>query len=256
MSKHLKPLNSRKAPKRLADDLAELDRRSSPITPGDIEMLSIIINEALSGIDISKRYPTFYKKILRNPNLSRVFTDSLETLEKSRANDLVGLPDAIKPDLSFLRHASINPKILTNKNGWQIQWQRTVEQLQTLFFPSGMEMAYRQDPSLFDDTWFTLLRESVDITDASYSILLECGISEDLENSLSAFLNVAVTLESETASYQFPIFVTLNWGEYKETIEITEQGRVRFPDIPLKVAFDDKIQNITSELNFMLETAV
>ena len=32
-------------------------------TDNDFEMLSLIINDALAGVDVATRYPTFYRKI-------------------------------------------------------------------------------------------------------------------------------------------------------------------------------------------------
>ncbi len=50
-----------RAIKRLENDLAEVDLPTSPMETGENEMLSLMVYEAANGIDISKRYPTFYK---------------------------------------------------------------------------------------------------------------------------------------------------------------------------------------------------
>ncbi len=62
-------LKNQKALRRLVVDLSAVNPQSISTPVGNNEMLSLIVDEAIKGIDISKNYPTFYKKLLSNPDL-------------------------------------------------------------------------------------------------------------------------------------------------------------------------------------------
>ncbi len=240
--------------RKLSDDVANVDRHADIFSAGDKDMLSLIVSDALMGIDISKRYPTFYKKLLGDATLRQAFIDSLEMMEKSNNNELITLPSAIQKELTFLAETPFSPKITDlGENKWQIRWHQTVKQLQSVFFPPDLGLAYRADPNLLEDTCFTLLRGDVDFHGKVYSLQLECGIAENVEDALATFLHLAVTFESKHAQREDPLLATLVWGKYGETLEILNQGRVRFPDIPLTAALDEERRNIISDLSLTIE---
>ena len=239
--------------KRLAKDLAEIDAQILSTSIGDNEMLSLIVNEALKGVDISTRFPTFYRKLLNNPDLRQAFVDIVESIEDEKEKGLTVLPEMPKANLTFL--TDLPPKSIVarlDENRFRINWQRTVEQLQAIFSPP--ELAYRSDPSLFEDPWFTLIREEIEVGEALYTVALECTLAGDTDEALSAFLNIAVTLETTTGQSYFPIQATLQWGAYDENLSITEEGRARFPDIPFISIFDNEYQSVKSDLNLTLDT--
>lgn len=68
-------------------------------------MLSLVVNDALEGVDIARRYPTFYRRLLADPQLRRAFLEALEILEKDKTGELVPLPDQLDVDLTFLEWA-------------------------------------------------------------------------------------------------------------------------------------------------------
>jgi len=241
-----------KARQKLAVDLAGITSEISSIPMEENEMLSLIIDEALKGVDIKTRYSDFYRKLLSNAELRQVFLDTLEAIEAGKEGKLVPFPVGEKPDLAFLNKKSSQTGSQQIENEpWQITLQRTIQQLKNIFSPP--QLAYRADANLFDDSWFTVLHDEIELGGSSYSILLECGISKETEDALSASLNIAMTLETATHSTGSPIFATLRWGEYSETLTIFEEGRTRFPDIPFSATFDNQNQEITSGLDLVLE---
>jgi hypothetical protein len=247
----LDPINQNEAAQRLADDLIKFDARTT--TRVDDEMLSIIVDEAYRGIDISKRYPTFYRKLLVNPSLRQAFIDILESLEKEGENELIALPNRPNINLDFLKkHASKLIFEIIDQDNWRISWLRTFEQLQEIFTPQ--ELAFRLDVDLIEDPWFTLLRKEFEVGKSRYTIVLDCTLSEKGNEALSPYLNIAVTLGASDQP-KFPIHARLQWGEYNERIFIAEEGRVRLPDIPLSTTFDEEFNLVESELNFTLGTA-
>lgn len=249
--KSLDSINQNKAVQKLAADLIEYDSKTK--SWADDEMLSIIIEEAYRGIDISTRYPTFYQKLLKNANLRQAFTDILESLEKEDKNKLIPLPKKPEIELDFLeKHPSKPVREIFDQDKWRINWLRTFEQLQEIFSPP--KYVYRSDSDLIEDPWFTLLREEFEIGKSLYSITLDCTLSEKGDNALSPFLNLALTLGVAIDQPPFPIHARLRWGEYDEMINLTDEGRVRLPDIPINVAFDEEFNLLESELSFTLET--
>ncbi|MFZ0547291.1 MAG: hypothetical protein WAM60_17735 [Candidatus Promineifilaceae bacterium] len=65
-------------------------------------MLSLIINDALDGVDISRHYPVYFERLLNDSVLREAFLDTLEILELTRAGKLEPLPGEPSNDLSFL----------------------------------------------------------------------------------------------------------------------------------------------------------
>ncbi len=64
---------------RLQDDLAQFSE--ADITAEDNAMLSLVVDEALQGVDIVKTYPDFYQQLLANAELRQAFLNALEMLE-------------------------------------------------------------------------------------------------------------------------------------------------------------------------------
>src|ERR1051325_4389457 len=95
-----------KAVKKLADDLSQLNTASGSGIIEDEEMLSLIVEEANQGIDISKRYPSFYQKLLNNPDLRQAFLDILDSIEDEDSELPIPWAGGRDVDLSFLSKLS------------------------------------------------------------------------------------------------------------------------------------------------------
>ena len=244
--------NQENAIKRLADDLAAIRPDKSFISTEEDEMLSLMVDETLKGVDLKTRYPAFYQKLLKNPALRQAFMDILESLENEKSGQMKPIPAGGRSSLAFLHRKAVQPNVeKIDENHWQITWQRTVEQLRSIFFPR--EMVYRSDPELFDDSWFILLREDFNLGGSVYSALLECGVSKETEDALSPLLSLAATFETPRLPSASAVYATLHWGAYHEKRQVTEEGRVKFPDIPFTLTFDPQSQSIVSELDLTLE---
>lgn len=249
----LDPIKDQKAVRKLADDLNAVNGKRLP-TSVDNEMLSLIVDEAIKGVDISRRYPAFYKKLLDNPDLRSAFLNSIESIEVATQNKSIALPDVSNLKLGFLAKLATKPTITKVREKWRVIWQRTIEQLQVILSPS--QLAYRSDTISFEDPWFTLMRSEIEVEEAIYTIALECTLSEQDNSALSPLLNLAVTLGMADTRTRFPVLSTLQWGTYHQTISIQGEGRARFPDIPFSTIFDSKNENITAELKLTIEPAM
>ncbi len=253
MSKRRKQTDSPKnltGLRRLLDDLSRVGTETLPISEADNDMLSIIVDEAIKGVEISKRYPDFYKKLLGNHELRKAFLDTMESIELEEINELVVMPGPSSPNLGFLTNKPAQPTLSKLDDKWQISWLRTIDQLRSIFSP--VKLAYRSDPAMFEDPWFTLLRDEIEVNGIMYSVVLECTFSEDEETALSPFLNIAVTVGATKGRPHFPVQTSLQWGAYDESLQIHKEGRAKFPDIPFKAVFDKEKENIKAELNLTI----
>lgn len=235
-------------------DLAALDTQAESTLTRDSDMLAQIVSGTLNGEDIAKRYPAFYQKLLENAELRGAFLDALAALEAERTGQLTPMPEASKTSLAFLTNTSTAPLLeIIAQNNWRATWQRSLEQIRAIFSPP--ELAYRADTSAIEDPWFTLLRADLSTAGSIYTVALDCTLSAEDEQSLAAYLNLAVTLQSDSDPAQFPVRAILQWGAYHESVLISEEGRARFPDIPLIAISDPSLGQIQSGFNLTLETA-
>jgi hypothetical protein len=240
--------------KKLTDDLAVYGANTSSTLMVDSEMLSLVVSDVLNGADISTRYPAFYRKILNDVDLRQAFIDAVGSMENIKQSESVVLPFPIKPSLAFLSHSHQpeQPTIIKlGSDKWRTIWRQSIEQLQSIFSPP--ELAYRSDPSLFEDPWITLLRGETEIDGSMYTFMLECSPTEECDEALAVSFNIAVTLETPLDMPQASLEATLQWGFYNETIAISEEGRTRFPNIPLTEILDEGQQNFKAELSLALE---
>ncbi len=240
------------ARQKLASDLAGLASETLFIPNEETEMLSFIVDEATKGVDIETRYPEFYRKLLGNAALRQVFLDTLGMLEAGKAGELLPLPAGEEPRLEFLTKKAPQPAPASSQ-GWKITLQKSIQELKSIFSPP--QLAYRTETNFFEDNWFTILRDEIALAGSNYSILLECGLSKETEDALSATLNIAISLEKLPSAPAFPIHATLRWGKYSETLILPDEGRVRFPDISFAATFDPQNQEITSGLDLVLENS-
>jgi hypothetical protein len=248
-TRRLKNDHRTKAGKKLTSSLAGTVSTNLFFSLKENEMLSLLIDETIKGVDIKTQYPDSYRALLHNPELRQVFLDTLQSLEAQAEDRLEPLPAGAKLNLDFL-HNKQPQNQSSDQESWKISLQRTIQQLRDIFIPQ--KLAYRADSSFYEDSWFTLLREDVEIGGCSYSVWLECGISEETEQALSASLNVAMILEAKAISNS-PLRATLRWGNYTETLTIIGEGRARFRDIPFSDTFDQQSHEILSGLKLMLE---
>lgn len=92
--------------------LADLLRQGDPRAADELsEMLSVVVDDALQGIDVSQRYREFYGLLTRHEALHRAFIESLEILSESVDPDWDPLPQPPDEDVSFLHAALLGPLV-------------------------------------------------------------------------------------------------------------------------------------------------
>ncbi|MGD8457000.1 MAG: hypothetical protein PVF83_11485 [Anaerolineales bacterium] len=212
------------------------------------DMLSIMVSAALKGIDITKRYPSFYKQMLHNSELMQAFIDAFDTVAKEEK-----LPEDLPENQYFLVDLFPKPSLeVENKDNWRIHWKRTIEQLRETFSPK--EFAYRFDPSISEDPWFILLRDELEMEGRIVTVILEGVLSEEVSDSFEAILNVTVT-DLATQEEVYPrLKSTLHWGKYTGETEISEEGKKAFPPILISTILDKGNENFIADLQLDLAT--
>jgi hypothetical protein len=248
-------LDSRKsaALKRLAEHLAGLDAEGGSALPMENDMLSLIVSGILNGENLAQRHPDFHQRLLENAELRQAFLDAIEAVEAERAGQLTPMP-APESRLDFLTRQPSAPRVINRSgSGWSLNWQRPLELLQAVFSPG--ELAYRMEQALIEDPWFTLLRDEITTLGNTYAVSLDCTVAADADQALSVYLSLAVTPAGPPGPAGFPLRASLEWGDYLQSVDILEEGRVRFANIPLAMIFDPAMEKLQSGLNLTLESA-
>ncbi len=80
-------------------------------------MLSLALTKALSGVDISRRYPQFYHQLLADAELRQEFLDGLCLLDGS-LNRLEALPGPASRDLQFLARTTHPEPVIVVQDEW------------------------------------------------------------------------------------------------------------------------------------------
>ncbi len=234
-----------------ADQLLQhLIEPDQPATAEDEDMLSLVVDDALQGVDIIKQYPAFYRKLLNNSELRQAFLDALDLLERSETGELTPLPEMSPPDLSFLKADSAPNPIIEHfsPEKWRVTWRLLQDQLANLFMPSNL--VYRSDPLDLEDNGTVLLRSQVDVDGTQIDLFLEAIRRVDEPNRL--YLSLSTTSLTST---QLPaVQAHLQWGAFQQTVVIDQYGRARFQPLPLTAVLDETTQTFQDDLQLILES--
>ena len=204
----------------------------------ELDLLSLIVAEASKGINIAKRFPRFFQKLLENEELREVFLDLLALFEEGDASEKIpaSLKDLESTDLEFLNSSTSPAKTeQTHPDAWRVHWLRTIRQLQDIIAPSAL--VSREDVVAFDDFWVTFLRDEVEIRDLIVAVVLEGVLNESAEQ-LDLVLKVAVSDSASHTERKPNLRASLNWGEYDYTARIEENGVFSFPALELDSVFN------------------
>lgn len=231
----------------LLSHIRQLSSNSSPAGKDDLEMLSLIVDEALQGVDIEQEYPQFFAKMLRTPSLYEAFVDSLEMLEDERDGKSEPLPFPPSRDLSFL--ANLNPKRKISQpspTSWQITFQQTIQQLQQVFGFLTPAPLMRHD--FEEDGPIILFRDRLELAGRSLNLLLEG--EQPTPETLQLFVKLG-----NMAPLRPEIQLHLTWAGYDQQLILTPPGRYPLPPIPLATVWDESQRSFTAGLQLELKLA-
>lgn len=221
------------------------------LTEAEQDMLSLVINDALQGIDIQKQYPAFYKQLTTDRALRDAFLEIMEIAAEGEPEPAPSAP-SIVDKLPFL--ATLPPhrtfKALTGP--WRLTWQQTIAQLNAVFLSRTAEPAYRSDMYM-EDPWYILLRDSIDLSNTSLNIFLEAAQQGEKPEELQ--LALALAIHAPPTEPLPSLKATLTWGSYHEQTVITTPSRINFPPVPLTQILNEPMTSFLSDLHLSLETA-
>lgn len=240
--------------KQLLDDITHAHSDDAIATESeDDAMFSLALDAALKGIDISKRYPTFFGRLLLDAHARQDFLDALEILEQSKSGELESLPTAPSYDLSFLKEEPRPPRAtiaLTGPAQWRVAWQQTRDYLNSLFSSYLLAADYRSSSSLLEDTHLTLIDDLVTVDDSELAVLLDAV--QPVEEPDSLRLSLLVTVQEK----QLPdnLVAEITWGHYQATVPIRNNSIIAFPSLPLASVTDGEGQVVLADLHLTIST--
>ncbi|MBI5567769.1 MAG: hypothetical protein HY870_22910 [Chloroflexi bacterium] len=237
--------------------LAHLDQSSRSGDWPDYEdetLLSLAVDDALKGIDISRRYPAFFQRMLVDHDLRQAFLDTLGALDSQ------AVPASVSPQLSLDFLSTSSRRLIrefVSPARWRLVWQAALDQIQQIFFSADQfQPAYRSDDYL-EDAWFTLFRNEIDIDQAHVSVVLEAVRLIATPDQLQLHIAVGVTPDQAATTDRLPdLRAQLIWGTYDQAVTITQRGRATFPPLPLNLVLDETHQRVASDLRLIVEPAL
>lgn len=214
----------------------------------DLEFLSLFIEDARHGVDVSRRYPGFYQKLIIDPELRQAFLDIVHLMEEDINHVLDSIPLPARANLEFLiEHQT--PRSRSIGKSWNMHWTRTRQELQAIFSPP--QLAYRNGTDILSGDEFIIFQDDFRMDDFQYSISIVCALGEDLAAGLLTRMNVGITPQGSSA--HLPLKTILEWGQYKESVIIVGEGRISLPPIALAKILDPDLENIISDLELTME---
>jgi hypothetical protein len=217
----------------LFDNLA-----ASSETAEDDAMLAMIAQDALQGVDISRKYPSAYRRILSSERIQEAFLDLLEALEFGARPELPMMP---APKLDFLQTAVTTPQLTLTptSTGWQVTWK-----LRADYLSSHLTQLHQHTPN---NNPVTLLNETTPVDGQLWHFLLT-GTPQP--HSPTHWL-LALTVDIPPSAPQLEARIL--WGNYDATLTIPHQESSPFPPIDHTPLFDPSTKTTHSDLYLLLK---
>jgi hypothetical protein len=238
---------------RLLDDLRAAGQEPEPLTDEDMALVSLVLGDALLGVDVAVRYPRFFEKLLANEGLRDAFLDGLILLEETETLAPPGsAPTAGEASpLGFLRTAKVRPEVEAEPGGgWRAQWRQLKETLDWLLRPErpAAGLAWRSGEEVMDEGYRTLLRSEAMVGEQMLYLTLDGRQLIEKPDVLELLLMVAAE-EGEVG----PLKATLQWGDYEDKAVLDEQGEALFAPVPLDIVWQ---AGVTGDLRLTLESVM
>ena len=237
--------DNQKAIRDLMEDLVLYGNSSEDEQNTYNECIDLMADQAISGVDIRKRFPTFYKELLQHKKLRQQFIDILAALISPVASVIDPNKESSEFDLSFLK-GNIN-KI----SGWPVFISQSQAQLMKILFAVEPELRAAVDPGA--EPIYQLLRKDFQLADITYTVLIRCTLAENENDALNAA--ISLTVENAGQKSAFPIDASIRWGEYSAEICLEQEGKLLLPNIPLVQVLNDTFSEVKSDLFLTLNSA-
>lgn len=216
-------------------------------------MLTLLVDEARQGVDITRRYPELYRALVRHPALHQTFVESLEILDESEDPAWNPLPGPPSRDLSFLHE--LEPAGLVQQvepNRWRISWRRSAQELARLFRPGALAPILRGDLDDWDeeDDRRTLLRQLATVDGLELDVLLETAEPAEDTRELPLFLTVT---RGGGQTARPTLTAVVSWGDYQASAVLDQDGSAVLPPAPLDAVYDAELAEFKDGLRLVLD---
>lgn len=215
--------------------------------PGDEQdvMLAHLISAALDGVDIPRRYPQAFRRLVADPDLRAAFLEAIEIMEMGPSLDL---PLPASRDLSFLQSVERNPPPggADAPSAWPVRWRRSAEEIAGLFsfLSQSPAPALREAAGFLEDETVTLLRGKVSAVGLELDVTVEATRPAEQPDELRLSLWVLSAGEPTTSQparhgKDAALVATVTWGAYETEVTITGDGHYALPSRALSSVLDD-----------------
>jgi hypothetical protein len=235
---------------RLVDDLRAARQEPEALSDEDMAMVSLVLGDALLGVDVAERYPRFFGKLLAHEELRDMFLDGLILLDETETLAPPGtapMAGEASP-LGFLRTARVRPEVEAGQGGgWRAQWRQLKETLDWLWGPvrPAAGLAWRSGGEVMDEGYRTLLRSEAMVGEQMLYLTLDGRQLIEQPDVVELLLMVAAE-EGDVG----PLTATLEWADYRDTAALDEQGEATFAPVPLEKVWQ---AGVTGDLRLTLE---
>lgn len=222
------------------------------LTETDLEMLSLVVNDALHGVDIQKQYPAFYKRLVEEPGLRDAFLDVLEMAEEGENEELeLELPEPISKKLTFLAEPDPVSIVEQLTDRWRVTWQQTTAYLNIIFLSQNLAFGYRNQAHE-EKPWFVLLHEQVEVEQSQLNVFLEAAQHEQDAGEFELALLIT-THHAPPLQTWSEIIASLNWGDYQASLSISPDQRISLPHVPLQYILNEQMNAFRADLHLALD---
>lgn len=222
----------------------------------DDPMFSIVVSDALDGIDITKKHPKYYRRMLQNPELFQAFLEVIEALEADEAPQVAFVPEIQLPSLGVMNVAPEPVFERPTSGGWLVRWQQSVAQLNVIFNVLGPNLALnmRSTRGLLEESVAPLIRSEVTVEEKTIGVRLSAVLADD-PDALDLRLTVAL-LDDDSADFSLKsLRADIQWGDYQQMQAINDLGQATFPPLPIKAITDETGETIKNDLHLLIHPA-
>lgn len=209
------------------------------------EPIDLMVDQVLHGVDIRKRHPAFYRKLLENKHLRQQFIDALSSFTSSPGKSIDPYLGSTQFDFSFLKRTK---NVFSD---WPIFLNQPRQKLIDILFAVESNFRSAGDPGM--EPVFTLLRKDFVLSGISYSVTVNSKLEGSQEDMLTT--TISLTTGSEAPTGLFPVHANLRWGEYSANLLIDKEGKHKLPDIPLAKVLDENLAGVKSDLFLTLSVS-
>jgi hypothetical protein len=236
-------LEEGQTPAGLTQLLAMLDNteQSERNEAEDEVLLAQLMSAALHGVDIQRRFPRSFQRLVTDPALRDAFLEGLQALEEETP---ATLPFPANRDLSFLSSLRRKPvsQPRDGSGAWKTRWSRSAEEIAGLF----SFLSFRPSPALreaagfLEDETVTLLRGKLVSKGMELDVTLEATRPAAQPDELH--LSLWVLASNEKAALRddsYALSATVTWGSYEVAVKLTGDGHYELPSRAIAGVLDD-----------------